>query len=59
MRSPDDLNRDPPPPPLGRPINRPEPEPPEGRWVPLPDAPHIERNTATGRMRNVRPPPAE
>lgn len=43
--------------PLGAPVNRPSPEPPEGRWLPVPDSPHIERNTATGRMRNVRPEP--
>lgn len=42
--------------PFGAPI-RPAPEPPEGRWLPVPDSPHIERNTATGRMRNVRPTP--
>lgn len=47
------------PQPLGRPVNRAgPPEPPEGRWVPVPGAgPYIERNTVTGRWRNVRPPP--
>lgn len=45
--------------PLGRPVNRAGPqEPNEGRWEPVPGAgPFIERNTATGLWRNVRPPP--
>ena len=53
MPQTDDVERHP----FGVPVNRPAPEPAEGRWVPVPDAPHIERNTATGHMRNVRPEP--
>ena len=53
MPQTDDVERHP----FGVPVNRPAPEPAEGRWLPVPDAPHIERNTATAHMRNVRPAP--
>lgn len=46
--------------PLGRPTNRGTPAPPDGHWEAVPDAgPYIQRNTATGLWRNVRPPPAD
>lgn len=59
MPTPDDLTgAAAPESPLGRPLNRPPAEPDEGRWVPVdPATPHIERNTVTGRYRNVRPTP--
>lgn len=57
MRAPPDVTDDGPQAPLGRPVNRPAPVPDDGRWVPVDGSPHTQRNTATGRMRNVRPTP--
>lgn len=55
MQEADDVERYP----LGAPI-RPESEPEssDGEWVPIPDSPFLERNTVTGKWRNVRPTPA-
>lgn len=42
---------------LGPPI-RPEPVEPVERWEPVdPRNPYIQRNTVTGKLRNVEPPP--
>lgn len=40
---------------LGKKVDYPAPEADE--WVQHGDNPHIERNTKTGRLRNVEPPP--
>ena len=44
--------------PLGAPTNRPKPADPEGQWIADdPSRPHIQRNTRTGMMRNIKPAP--
>ena len=44
--------------PLGEPVNRGRPaEPAADEWQPVDGSPYIQRNTRTGMMRNVRPPP--